>query len=104
MQEEEMIVSIVAIACGTGIVLTFLNTIKAAILRRAGLDQTSLVNEVRALREEVQHVRQQNNDVILSLDNQMKTLDRRMDHLEDRSLSAGSQAASEHQVVGSRRG
>lgn len=104
MGEEEMIVAIVAIACGTGIVVTFFNTIKAAIFRRGTSEQASLVDEIRTLREEVQHVRQQNNDVILSLDSQMRVLDRRMDHLEDRTLPSGSQSPSEHQVIGTRRG
>lgn len=104
MGEEEMIVAIVAIACGTGIVVTFLHTIKAAFLRRGQNEPASLVNEIRALREEVQHVRQQNNDVILSLDSQVRTLDRRMDRLEDRSLASAPPEPSQSQAVGTRRG
>lgn len=103
MGDEEMIVTIVAIGCGTGIAMTFLNMIKTAILRRAGVDQTSLVNEIRALREEVQHVRQQNNDVILSLDNQVRVIDHRLDHLEDRTLSPGGREA-QGQTVSNGRG
>ncbi len=102
MGEEEMVVAVVAIAAGTGVWVTLLNTIKAIFQKRGRDDQATFTQEIKALREEVQHLRRQNNDLILGLDNQMRLVDRRLDHLESRSLGA-HQSHEETQVVGSRR-
>jgi hypothetical protein len=94
MPEEVMIVSIVAIGCATGVVLTLLNTIRAAFTRRAVKGQDELVGELRSLREEVKQLRQQNNDVILNFDTTLQRVDRRLTHLETSRLSAGVQEQS----------
>lgn len=102
MGEEEMIVAIVAIAAGTGVWVTLLNTVKAFFQRRSAEDQSTLTREIRALREEVQQLRRQNNDLILGLDNHLHLVDRRPDHRESHPLGS-SPAHEETQVVGNRR-
>ncbi len=62
------IVAIIGIGCGTGIVWMFFETVKAALTGRNHKKQDELVTEIRALRQEVNILRQQNNDLILSLD------------------------------------
>ena len=71
------IVAIIGIACGTGIVWMFFETVKTAIAGRTTKKQEELVNEVRALRQEVNIIRQQNNDLILSLDSSPPRLEPR---------------------------
>jgi hypothetical protein len=105
MPEEVMVVAIVAIGCGTGIVVAFLNTVKAAFTRRALKGQDELLSEIRGLREEMKQLRQVNNDVILNLDTTIQRVDRRLTYLETRGLHAGRQeqeGAEPAQLVGRR--
>jgi hypothetical protein len=81
------IVAIVAIACGTGITISFFRTIAAAIMnRRSQPVQNELVTELRSLREEVRALKQQNNDVILSLDTALHRVDQRLSYVETRGV------------------
>ena len=91
-------VAIIGIACGTGIVWMFFETVKAAVSGRGNRKQDELVTEIRALRQEVGVLRQQNNDLILNLDTSLQRVDRRVEHLETRPQLP----ASEHQTVGHR--
>ena len=76
----------------------FFETVKAAVTGRSSKKQDELVSEIRALRQEVGVLRQQNNDLILNLDTSLQRVDRRVEHLETRPhLPAG-----EHQTVGHR--
>lgn len=78
------IVAIVAIGCGTGMVWMFFETIKTGLANRGSKKQDAVLEEVRALRQEVQHLRRQNNDLILALDSPVARLDRRLE-LQSRS-------------------
>lgn len=80
----DSMVAIIAIGCGTGIVWMFFETVKAAFNGRSSKKQVELVQEVRALREEVAALRQQNNDLILNFDSTLSRVDRRVEHLETR--------------------
>jgi hypothetical protein len=58
-------------------------------------DLNIVLQEIRELKDEVRALRQQNNDVVLSLDSTVQRLDRRVDHLETRaSLPAGEERAA----------
>ena len=99
MQEEAMVVAIVAIGCGTGLCALVINTIRAALVRGPRRGEAELLNEVRSLRAEVSQLRQQNNDVILSLDTAVDRLDRRLSHVETRGQLGASQAGEEPALV-----
>ncbi|MFN3648654.1 MAG: hypothetical protein ACK47B_03650 [Armatimonadota bacterium] len=55
--------------------------------------------EVAALRQEVQQLKQQNNDLLLTVDNSLDRMDRRVSHLETRLAGP----AEERQQIGSGR-
>lgn len=52
-----------------------------------GKGHKELLEEIRKLREEVQALRRENHDVILSFDSTLRNTERRLDHLEANSLS-----------------
>jgi hypothetical protein len=54
-----------------------------------GKASKELLSEMKTLREEMKRLRQQNNDVILSLDTAVNRVDRRLHHLEARTLPPG---------------
>lgn len=85
MGGNDFLVAIVAIGCGTGIVWMFFETVKTAFVGRRNKKQEELVEEVRALRQEVAALRQQNNDLILNFDTTLSRVDRRVEHLETRT-------------------
>jgi hypothetical protein len=103
MGEGETIIAVLGILCGTGITVTFINMIKAAITGRGGKKQdAALLEEIRCLREETKQLSRQNNDVILALDTSMQRMDRRLQSLEGRAelpAGASSQASEETHVV-----
>jgi hypothetical protein len=99
MQDEAMVVAIVAIGCGTGLCALIINTIRAAIVRAPQRGQGELVDELRSLRAEVNQLRQQNNDVLLSLDTAVDRMDRRLTHVETRGQLGGPQAGEEPALV-----
>jgi hypothetical protein len=82
MGDGGAMVAIIAIGCGTGMVWMFFETIKTGIANRGGKHQNALVEEVRALRQEVAQLRHQNNDLILNFDTTLARVDRRVQHLE----------------------
>jgi hypothetical protein len=98
MDEGQTIVAVLGILCGTGITITFINMLKAAVTRGASKTQDALVSEIRALRGELAQLRHENHDVILSFDSSINRMDKRLEYLETRSqLPAGE---SEQRVVG----
>jgi len=68
MEDGIVAIAVVAIACGTGVMLTVLHTIRSAIASRGRQGNDALAVELRELREEIRQLRQQNNDLILTLD------------------------------------
>ena len=52
------------------------------IKRRPG--DGNLKREMQALRDEVERLRQQNNEVVLSFDSTLKHVEKRLDHVESR--------------------
>lgn len=85
----EGIVAIVAIGCGTGMVWMFFETVKTAITNRGSKRQDAMLEEIRALREEVQHLRRQNNDLILALDSAPPHLTRPVQPELEQPVTAG---------------
>jgi hypothetical protein len=97
MGEGETIVAVLGILCGTGITITFINMLRAAVTRGASKTQDTLVNEIKGLREEMSQLRRENHDVILSFDTSINRMDKRLEYLETRGqLPAGE---SEQRVV-----
>jgi biopolymer transport protein ExbB/TolQ len=89
MDETQMIVALTALGCGTGILCYFMTIVKDALMRRPLKGREELTAELRALKEEVRQLRQQNNDLILNLDTTLQRLDH-LPRLENRSsLEAG---------------
>lgn len=98
MHEEQVFLMALAMLLGTGTFVYLVHTIKSAILSRGkGRNDDALLQEMRALRAEMHALRQQNNEVVLSLDSSLDRMDRRFSHLEARI------AADERQHVGSGR-
>jgi hypothetical protein len=86
------LVAIVGIGCATGVTVQFLEYLKVRAHATAQFGRTSadtLLAELRALREEVSQLRQQNNDVVLSLDTTVHRLEQRVS-----SLDPGRRAAA----------
>ena len=96
MSGTEMIVAIVAIACGTGISVTFLQTVRAAFERKPQRHSDAVVEEMRALRDEVRQLRSENSARVLNLDTTLESLDQRLSRLELR----GQSSESEYQRMG----
>ncbi|HTE19163.1 MAG TPA: hypothetical protein VK689_12375 [Armatimonadota bacterium] len=91
MEPFSMVVAIVAIGCGTGLAVKFMETAQAIFTSRPRKGDTELLHEVHALREEIRQLRSVNNDVVLTLDTTVQRIDRRIGHLESRvSLGAGT--------------
>ena len=93
----ESMVALFGIACGTAIVITFINAVKSALTRPSPRGQDSILAEIKALREEIHRLRQEHHDVILALDGGMQRVDQRLTRVEEglpqRAGSAGERAA-----------
>ena len=91
MDPFSMVVAIVTISCGTGVVVKVVEAVQAIATNRPRKRDGELLQEVRALREEIRQLRSVNNDVVLTLDTTVQRIDRRIAHLESRaSLGAGA--------------
>ena len=77
----EMVVSIVFI-------VSISESVKAFARKGAGKDGKLILNEIKALREEVQQIRRQQNDVILALDGSLDQIHRQLGMPESRLDSA----------------
>jgi hypothetical protein len=87
MNGSEMIVAIVAIGCGTGVVVSFISMLRAGISGRTNREQQALSEEVRALRGEMQTLRAQHNDLLLNVDTTLQRVERRLMAGEARPLT-----------------
>jgi hypothetical protein len=99
MDGTEMIVSIVAIGCGTGMFVTLMNTIRAAATRSNNREQKALAEEVLALRADVQTLRAQHNDLLLNVDTTLQRVERRLALGDARTLSATPPESTETRAV-----
>ena len=97
MDGTEMIVSIVAIGCGTGVVMGFINMLRVGISGRSNREQQALSEEVRALRADMQVLRAQHNDLLLNVDTTLQRVERRLAAGETRPLS--TEIAETRQVI-----
>ncbi|MFN3648655.1 MAG: hypothetical protein ACK47B_03655 [Armatimonadota bacterium] len=85
MREADLLLVTLAMLLGTGTFIYLVHSIKSAILGRAkGRVDDELLGEIRALRMEMQALRQQNNEVVLTLDSSLDRMDRRLSYLETR--------------------
>jgi len=82
MDPGVMIVAIVAIGC------TY-ELLKRFVERRPPANQKELLGEIRALRDEIRQLRQENHGIILSLDSSLQRVDGRVDRLELRAGGEG---------------
>jgi hypothetical protein len=70
----EMVAMIVAMGCGTGLVTTMVAGWVSVQKARVQGGSDSVAGELRALREEVQRLREQNADLMLTYDTTMQRL------------------------------
>ncbi len=88
-------IAVLAILCGTGITTYALRLIFGG---KGPAKQDAVLGELRALREEVQALRRQNNDVVLALDTNVQRLDHRLTHVDVETrgqLEAGASRRTE---------
>lgn len=101
MGEGEVVVALVAMTGGFAFLFAILATIRAIVLRGASAAASNQVlHELRALREEVAQLRQQNMDVILSFDSGISRLTGRLDRVEERTLPAPQAEQEQTHTVG----
>jgi hypothetical protein len=96
MEDAIMVIAVTGIVCGTAIVWGIIGTIRAAIASPGRRHQNEVLQEIRALREEVKALRQQNTDVILGLDSAVHGVSRRLERVEGRAVTP----VEEQQVAG----
>jgi len=71
------------------------------IKRRPG--DGNMRREMQALRDEVESLRRQNNEVVLSFDSTIRHVEKRLDHVESRlPLPRGAEAGEEVSLTGER--
>ena len=103
MDGTEMIVSIVAIGCGTGMFVTMfvtvMNTIRAAATRGNTREQKAMAEELLALRADMQTLRAQQNDLLLNVDTTLQRVERRLALGDSRSLSTVPTESTETRAV-----
>jgi hypothetical protein len=96
----EMIVAIVFITSIAEVVKAFAK----GRTQTSSKDKKELLAAVEALREEMRQLRQENHDVLLGVDGAVEKMERRLTHIEQARLAAGSAAPAESetaaQVVG----
>ena len=91
------IIAIVAISHGSAIAREWIKR------NRPVKGQDELVKEIKALRGEIQELRQHNNNAILSFDATLDRVERRLDRLDSQSLPGSSVSSAEAGVgVGTR--
>lgn len=80
------------------VVITSVTSVMKEFVRKGSRgSQHELLTELRALRDEVRQLRQQNNDVILSLDSAIHRVDQRLARVEHET-PAGAVYAGRRQV------
>jgi hypothetical protein len=95
---QTMWVALTTIGCGTGVLCYLMTIIKDALMRRPLKGQEELAAELRALKEEVRQLRQQNNDLILTFDTTLQRLER-LPHPENRpSLGAAGSSSTPEEI------
>jgi hypothetical protein len=107
MGDEILALCMIITFCVTGTVITSAVVFKDAIAERLrgrapGLDR-ELVGEMKALREELARLRQQNNDLMLGVDTTLESVNRRLAHLESQGrLGTGAAAHEQEAQLGAR--
>lgn len=86
-------IALTFLLCSTG-VATY--AIKMIFGNRGNVKAEALMGEIKALREEIQTLKRQNNDLVLALDTSLSRMDQRLTHVETRGqLGAGTCVESE---------
>ncbi len=80
----EALVLIIGMLCGLPVVLTGMGMLYGAHKRKANRHEDSVLQELVALREEVQRLRRQHAEEVLGFDENVQRLDRRLDRVETR--------------------
>ena len=92
MEPFSMVIAVVAISCGAGVLITFIDKVIAPRKSGAAKEVKALAEQVQALRDEVKQLRQEHHDVMLSLDTSLEHSHRRLSNLEQRAgLPGGEQ-------------
>lgn len=95
MGPGEVIVAVTAIICSTPVALTVLFMAYNRVKRRDRQQDQSLLMELHELRDEVQRLRQQHQEEVISFDATVNRLDTRVSRLEHHpQLTSGSTGTS----------
>lgn len=97
MGAGETIAAVALIICGMPVAITGLALWYNLAKKRGPRDQQALLSEIRALREEVQQLRCQHQDAILSFDAIVDRVERRLSSVESQ-LALGSGAEPREHV------
>lgn len=78
MNGAEMVVTIVAIGCATGMFVTTINALRTVLTGRSRREQQALTEEIQSLRTEMLALRSQHNDLLLNVDTTLQRVERRL--------------------------
>jgi hypothetical protein len=89
MDPFSMVVAIVFLGVTAGTIHKYMDT-RVSIAKAQGGGDRSVLQAIEALRAEIAALKQNETEAVLSFDSTLKTLDARLQHLEQRVLPTGS--------------